>query len=443
MKRLWDKGAALDERVHRFTVGDDPALDLHVLPWDCLASAAHVRTLLRAGLLEPAHATALLAGLREIHRLALAGKFEIPPEQEDGHTAIEMYLTKRWPEAGPRIHTGRSRNDQIATAMRLFMRHHSLGWMESLGAFVEAIIRRWHKDGDLPMPGYSHLQRAMPSSTGQWLHAHAEAALEQMRAGLDLLDRLDACPLGTGAGYGVPLPLEREYSAGLLGFRRVQQSPIDVQNSRGRMETYFVRVAADIGGLLEKLGGDLVLWATREFGFVRLPESLTTGSSIMPQKRNPDVLELLRARGAALRGRLAELDAVRCKLTSGYHRDLQLTKGPTIRSAFEAAALLEIAVIAIGGLQWDSDRMARAMSPELFATQEALDLVRRGIPFREAYRRVAENLKSAAPSGSPQSAQIDTTDQRRLVEAEFAELQERAVTWRSHVQACEAAVLEE
>jgi len=341
-RRLWDKGQVVDDLIHRFTVGDDPTLDLRLVHADCLGSAAHARTLHRAGILTDAELCSLLKGLQDIDAAHRAGTFAIPTELEDCHTAIEAHLTKICGPAGEKIHTGRSRNDQVATAMRLWMRGEAVGWLGLLADFISVALERIERDGAIEMPGYTHMQPAMPSSVGQWLHAHVEAALEQMRATLDLLDRLDLCPLGTGAGFGVPLPLDRDYTARLLGFSRIQRSPIDVQNSRGRMERYFVRVAADIAAMLEKLACDLLLFSTAEFGFFSLPESLTTGSSIMPQKQNPDVLELMRAKAARLRSREFELDCVAGKLPSSYHRDLQLTKEPALRAADEIKQLLAV-----------------------------------------------------------------------------------------------------
>lgn len=420
-QRLWDKGGELDATVHRFTVGDDPYWDLQIVYDDCVASAAHGRTLHRAGLLTDGALRALIEGLGEIVRLHAAGEFRISTELEDCHTAIEAFLTT-WcaragskvelrstglgeaageaelrttgvAEAGRKIHTGRSRNDQVATAMRLYMRRTAAAMMRALTEFVDAVLKRIERDGGVEMPGYTHLQPAMPSSVGQWLHAVAEAALEQMRAGFDLLERLDCCPLGTGAGFGVPLPLDREYTARLLGFSRVQRSPIDVQNSRGRMETYFVRVAADIGRFLEKLAWDCVLFSSAEFGLISLPESLTTGSSIMPQKRNPDVAELMRAVAVRLRARVYELEVVSGKLPSSYHRDLQLTKEPVFRAAAECRDLLTVGTRLVESFVLNRERLAAVMRPELYATHAALELVRKGVPFRDAYVQTAKALK--------------------------------------------------
>jgi argininosuccinate lyase len=446
-RRLWDKGGALNTLVHRFTVGDDPVWDAHLIEADCLGSAAHARTLERAGLLSRDEVTALIASLAEIRELAGRGAFVISAELEDVHTAIEAHLTRECGAAGEKIHTGRSRNDQVATAMRLYMRRQTLTWIASLDALLAAVLDRIERDGDVPMPGYTHLQPAMPSSIGQWLHALAEGLAEQTRACLDLLDRLDRCPLGTGAGFGVPLPLDRAFTASLLGFSRVQRSPIDVQNSRGRMERYFVRVASDIASVIEKLACDMLLYATAEFGFLRLPAALTTGSSIMPQKQNPDVLELMRAHAARLRAAAIELELITARLPSSYHRDLQLTKRPAIRSAIAVCELLQVAGQVLASFEPDRERLAAAMRPELFATEAALRRVQQGEPFRQAYRQVADDI-AAGRFNAPQPTEAALRAARVSVEVlrelrdETSLLRQRGDALRARVDACEGALLD-
>ena len=445
-RRLWDKGTPVDEAVHRFTVGDDPQWDQYLVHWDCLGSAAHAHTLATAGVLTADELARLLAGLAEIDAQHRAGQFAIPPELEDGHTAIETHLAQRCGEAGTKIHAGRSRNDQVATALRLFMRHHALRWLELLGEFVGATLARIETDGDVPMPGYTHMQPAMPSSVGLWLHATVEAALEQMHATVDLLRRLDACPLGTGAGLGVPLPLDRALTARLLGFSRVQRSPLDVQNARGRMETYFVRVAADMGAVLAKLANDLWLFSTAEFDFCRLPDALTTGSSIMPQKRNADVLELLRAHAARLPARLVELALVAGKLPSGYQRDLQLTKEPTIRAALEIEEMLRVGTHVVRDFALNREKLAAAMRPELYATHAALALTQSGVPFREAYRRVAEELRAGRFQPAELAAWRESDGRLPAsvlgeVRTEWLSLKSRAEELRKRIERAEAALL--
>lgn len=428
--RLWHKGQPLDELIHAFTVGDDPIWDLKLVHADLLGSAAHARTLHRAGLLSDEELKNLIAGLRAIDAAHQEGRFTIPRDLEDCHTAIEAELIRSCGEAGKRIHTGRSRNDQVATAMRLFLRARVVRILELLKAFVSTTLHRIDCDGRIDMPGYTHMQPAMPSSVGQWLHAHVEAALDQIVAAFALFERLDACPLGTGAGFGVPLNLDRPYTAELLGFARVQRSPIDVQNNRGRMELYFARFAADIGAFLEKLASDLLLFSTAEFGFFSLPSELTTGSSIMPQKRNPDVLELMRARSSRLRARAIELELLIAKLPSSYHRDLQLTKEPAFRAADEAEELLRVAERVVATFEIHQDRLVAAMRSELYATEAAFQMVTAGTPFRDAYRQVAADLaagrfnRPSAPANSPQPQYV-SSDTLRGILAELDSLSAR------------------
>lgn len=448
--RLWHKGGSLDEFVHRFTVGDDPHWDCHLAHWDCLGSAAHARTLAQAGLLTPAELNALLTALAQIDKAASAGDFVIPPALEDVHTAIENQLTQQCGEAGRKIHTGRSRNDQVATALRLFLRNQTLAWISQLDHVLVTLTRRATRDGDVPMPGYTHLQPAMPSSFGQWLQGVAEALLEQVREAAQLLDVLDSCPLGTGAGYGVPLPIDRTFTARLLGFGRVQRSPLDVQASRGRLEKYFVRLAADVGLVLEKLSCDLILFNTAEFGFVRLPDDFTTGSSIMPQKRNPDVLELLRARAARLRARVIELEQLTARLTSGYHRDLQLTKEPTIRTALELPEMLAVATRVIEQLVLQAPALEAALRPELYATHAAVARVQAGQTFRDAYRAIGQALAAGSATSELAAGRqfAEATRAGRVPPKEWAALQSESETIRAtaaafagRIRAAEVAVL--
>ncbi|MCG3127845.1 MAG: Argininosuccinate lyase [Phycisphaerae bacterium] len=436
-RRLWDKGAAVDQVVHRFTVEDDPHWDLRLVEWDCLASAAHARTLHRAALLDDAELAALLPALAEIHAAARSGQFEIPPALEDCHTAIEAALVARCATAGERIHTGRSRNDQVSAAMRLYLRDATLRILDQLDEFIDELLARIQTDGGVAMPGFTHLQPAMPSSVGQWLHAFAEAALQQLRAGDALLDALDACPLGTGAGFGVPLPLDRRYTAALLGFSRVQRSPIDVQFCRGRLELGVARLAADIGAVHEKLAWDMVLFTSSGYAFFGLPDDLTTGSSIMPQKRNPDVCELLRARAARLRARCVELEWITGKLPSSYHRDLQLTKEPVFRALDDIQAMLAVAAIVVERFTVRRDALAAAMTPELFATHAAYDLVRGGVPFRQAYRQIAARLQTpgAAPLAAAPAPQPSPEDLAALTAERAALTARRQQRCAAHARA--------
>ncbi len=436
-QRLWDKGDSLDTFVHRFTVGDDPQLDRQLAHFDCLGSAAHVHALARLGILTHAEAGRLLTSLQAC--AAEWTRFEIPWELEDCHTAIESRLTEEHGELGRKIHAGRSRNDQVATASRMYMRFYAHAWLDELTRLVDALLTRIESDGDLPLPGHTHLRAAMPASIGLWLHSVIAAATEQQQATLDLLERLDTCPLGTAAGFGSPLPLDRELTARLLGFSRPQANPIDVQNARGRMELYYARVAADIGAVCERLASDLMLYCLPEFGFARLPDALTTGSSIMPQKRNPDVLELVRAHGARLRAAPNEIQFLTTRLTSGYHRDLQLTKGPMIAVTATTGVLIQTVTRVVPRITFDAQRLRSAMTPELYATHAAVQQVLAGVPFRDAYRAVAaepeRDWKAELPPDIVRSAGRLDPATLAACRDEQADLRQACDTWAARLKA--------
>lgn len=393
-KRLWDKGDALDSVVHAFTVGNDPEIDRQLVYWDALASAAHARMLAEVGLIGAADANALLEQLAQIATLGKNGNFPIPRELEDCHTAIEARLTEQLGDPGRKINTGRSRNDQVLVAMRLLIRDNLCRGLEHLADFVGCTLKRAESVGHLPMPGYTHLQAAMPASTAMWLLAFAEHGLEVLQAGLALYQGLNCNPLGAAAGFGTPLPINRELTARLLGFNRVQRNPINIQNSRGRYELQYLRWVVDAASISEKLAWDCELFSTSEFGLLKLPVEFTTGSSIMPQKRNADVAELLRARTARLRGLEDELRWVTSKLPSSYHRDYQYTKEPLIRAAAELDELLPVAALLVERLQFNEEVLKTSLSPELVATYDAYRRVRAGVAFRQAYQQSAVALQA-------------------------------------------------
>lgn len=377
-----------------FTVGSDPEIDLVLYRFDCIGSAAHARMLAKIGQLTETEAKKICGELKNLHLEAFHGTVVIPPSLEDCHTAIETALTSKLGELGKKIHTGRSRNDQVLLAMRLYLREELLGALTLLEECAKALDEKFTSDEALPMPGYTHLQPAMPSSVGMWLHSFYEGSLDLYKEGLRVFDFLDASPLGAASGFDVPLELDKKYVANLLGFSRAQRSSIEVQSSRGRHELRVLEWAASVGALFEKLAWDTVIFASSEFGFLTLPEALTTGSSIMPQKRNPDVAELLRSRNGAIRGAMEELRWVCGKLPSSYHRDLQLTKEPVVRGIGVLRDILSVVPLLIRGLTPNKDRLKEAMYPELFATYEVYRRVKNGESFRDAYKAISTVAKS-------------------------------------------------
>jgi argininosuccinate lyase len=404
---LWSKGLPLDAAIHRFTVGDDPVVDLALVPHDALGSAAHARMLAQVGLLPEADMRALVAALRTLHAEARSGAFTIRPEQEDGHTALEAALVERVGEAGRRIHLGRSRNDQVQLALRLLLREEVLGLGARTAELAGAFLDFAQAHAAVPLPGYTHMRRAMPSTFGMWGAAFAEGLLEELEALRGVWARLDRCPLGAAAGFGVPLPIDREYVARLLGFSRVQRSPVDVQNSRGRHETAVLAWATSVTSGLEKWLWDVSLFSTEEFGFLTLPDAFTTGSSIMPQKKNPDVVELARARCRELRGLARQVEEVASGLPSSYHRDFQLLKRPTLAALGSTRELLDVLTRLVPALRLRTEAAERACDDSLYAAHQAFVLVSRGLPFRDAYREVARQLGNG--SFQPDKAALTAT----------------------------------
>jgi argininosuccinate lyase len=331
--------------------------------------------------------------LNRIANLARQNAFPIPTHLEDCHTAIEADLTRTLGAVGQRIHLGRSRNDQVILAFRLYLRDALLRLGIQVSDLAAAFVAFARTHQTVPLPGYTHLRRAMPSTFGMWAAAFAEGLLEELEALQSVYQRLDRCPLGSAAGFGVPLPIDRELTAKLLGFSKVQRSPIDVQNSRGRHEVAMLQWAASAGGVLEKFLWDVSFYSTEEFGFLKLPDAFTTGSSIMPQKKNPDVVELARGRCRELRGTAGLAEQIASGLPSSYHRDLQLLKRPVILGLRQADELFGVLVRLVPVLKVDAEATTAASTDELYAAHQAYVYVQGGMPFREAYRKVAQQIQ--------------------------------------------------
>jgi argininosuccinate lyase len=393
MSRLWDKGSPLDARVLRYTAGEDHALDNRLVEYDARASIAHAEMLNAQGLLPAADLEAIRRGLTEIAAEHAEGKWQVLLEHEDGQTALENLLTERIGEAGKRVHLGRSRNDQVLTALRLYLRDAVDELQAQVNGAAEALDELAAREPNVELPGYTHMQQAMPSSVALWAGGFA-AELRDDGEGLQQVQRrLQKSPLGSAAGYGSPnLPIDREATAKRLGFASVQMPVTAVQLSRGKAEAQLLfeisLVMQDVG----RLASDLLLFYTQEFSFVALPDAFTTGSSIMPQKRNPDVFELIRGRSATAQACLLEVMGIVAKLPSGYQRDLQLIKVPLFRSIDLCLDTLAILPSALAGVAFRKDRIR--LDPSIHAAAEANELVvKEGISFREAYRRIGAKLK--------------------------------------------------
>jgi len=388
LSRLWHKGVPLDQRVLSYTAGEDHLLDARLVAYDVIGSIAHADMLAAVGLLDAADRDAICDGLRALGESHAAGEWQIGLEDEDAHTALETRLTAMIGDAGGRLHTGRSRNDQVLTALRLYLKDAVGDVQVSVTTLRDALATLRDRHGAIVLPGYTHMQQAMPSSVELWSGGFDEAFADALD-GLDAAKRrIDKNPLGSAAGYGTPgLPLDREMTTKALGFATTQTPVTAAQLSRGKAEAGLLfeltLLLADVG----RLASDLLLFYTQEFAYISLGEDVTTGSSIMPQKRNPDVLELLRASSATLSGCLFETLGITTKLSSGYHRDLQRLKPPLFRGIDMAIDSVDILAHLLGSLEFRPDNIR--LDDSIHATEAAYRLVtEEGIPFRDAYRQI-------------------------------------------------------
>jgi argininosuccinate lyase len=393
MTRLWDKGASLDARVLEYTAGDDHALDDRLVAYDIRASIAHAEMLGEQGLLSPPDLSSIRAALDAIGAEHAAGQWRVTLEQEDGQTAIENLLTARIGATGGRLHAGRSRNDQVLAALRLYLRDAAAALQSGALQVAQALDAMVARQGLVELPGYTHMQQAMPSSVGLWAGGFA-AELRDDAEGLAATQRrIGKNPLGSAAGFGTPnLEVSRESTRRRLDFTAIHEPVTAVQLSRGKAEAQLLFEATLLAQDLGRLAADLLLFYTQEFAFVSLPDAFTTGSSIMPQKRNADVFELMRGRSSVAQAALSEVLGITQKLTSGYHRDLQLIKPPLFRGIDSTLQTLGILPGALDGVRFRPENIR--LDPSIHAAAAANALVTtEGIPFREAYRRVAEKLK--------------------------------------------------
>jgi argininosuccinate lyase len=393
---LWSPGASPDAQMMAYTVGDDREVDARLLRWDVIGSLGHIEALRGGGIVSAEEHAALRLALRAALRAVISTELQIEPAHEDGHSAVEAWLTREFGDAGERLHAGRSRNDQVTTDVRLYLKDavlqlHAgmLGLAQELLAFASAHRR-------VLWPGYTHQRIAMPSSAGLWAAGYAELLLDAAESVHGVWPRLDRCPLGSAAGYGVPLPLDRERAAKALGFSGIDQVVTSVQAARGQVEAATLFWCTEAAHACAKLSADVILYTSDEFGWLTLPAELSTGSSIMPQKRNPDLFELTRGRAAALEGDLATIMALKGRLPGGYHRDFQLLKAPLFRGLDRTREMLGMLTTAVPQLGVDAERARAALTHDVYATDEAMRRVREGVPFRRAYREVAAEVKQGA-----------------------------------------------
>ncbi len=388
--KLWEKEYRLNKQVEDFTVGDDYILDQKLIKYDVLASIAHAKMLGKIGILRKDEVQKLVIELNNIIQMDKQDKFRILKEQEDCHTAIENHLTKELGDLGKKIHTARSRNDQVLTALRLYYKEELNVCKRLINGLVKAIEKFIGKYGEIEFPGYTHTRKAMPSSISMWGSAFIDSMQDNLKGVNFVLELIDQSPLGTGAGYGIPLEIDRGYTAKLLGFRKPQENPIYTQNSRGKFESTILHTLTQIMFDLNKIATDLILFSMPELGYFELPKEFCTGSSIMPQKKNPDVLELLRAKYHIVVSYEIQIKNIISTLISGYNRDIQLTKEPTMKGLEVTKQSLSVMALIFANLKVNKENCSRALTEDIYATERVYELVKGDRPFREAYKIISE-----------------------------------------------------
>ena len=393
MAKLWDKGFNVNERIERFTVGKDRELDLYLAPYDIIGTMAHITMLQSVGLLGKDELELLLTRLRKLYADACNGKFIIEDGVEDVHSQVELALTAELGDTGKKVHTGRSRNDQVMLDIKLFTRTRIEQVADLAGKLFDTLTQASERYRDRLMPGYTHMQVAMPSSFGLWLGAYAESLADDMEVLLAAWNTVNRNPLGSAAGYGSSAPLDRSLTTRLLGFEDLNYNSIYAQMGRGKTERTVALALSCIAETIGKLAADCCLFNSQNFGFVTLPREMTTGSSIMPHKKNPDVFELIRAHCNKICSAPESIRLLTTNLTSGYFRDLQLLKELYLPLFDELCDCLEIMDFAIGKLEVKDGLMEDPKYAAAFSVEEVNRLTAAGVPFRDAYRQVGEALE--------------------------------------------------
>ena len=394
MAKLWKKKYELDKNVEDFTVGDDYIFDMQLVKADIYGNIAHSTMLNKIGIISNEELIKIKKNLIDILGLHKKGRFIIKKEDEDVHTAVENLLTATLGDTGKKIHTARSRNDQILLDIRLYSKERLLDLMESVLSLC-GILLQFSKDNEfVPMPGRTHTQRAMPSSVGLWASSILESLLDDLYLLKSAYDINDQSPLGSAASYGVNLNIDREYVASLLGFEKVQNNVLYANNSRGKTESIIIFALSQIMMDLSKFANDLILFSIPEFDYFSLPDEFCGGSSLMPQKKNPALLELTRAKAHIVNSLYFRVVNIITSLYSGYNRDFQLTKGPLLESFQITDQTLYIFGYFIPKIKVNKEKLMESFTPELYATDRVLELVKEGSPFRDAYKEIGTNLES-------------------------------------------------
>ncbi len=424
--KLWDKGFEPDKMIEEFTVGRDRELDLRLARYDVEGSMAHIRMLQSIGLLEAGELEVLLGGLQEILSEINAGKFEIEEGTEDVHSQVELMLTRRLGDVGKKIHSGRSRNDQVLVDLKLFMRDE----LKRVGTHIQHLFDRLQalsdRYSDVLMPGYTHLQIAMPSSFGLWFGAYAEALVDDMHMVGAAYRIANQNPLGSAAGYGSSFPLNRTMTTELLGFETLHYNVVAAQMSRGKTERAVAFAIASVASTLAHLAMDMCMFMCQNFSFVSFPDELTTGSSIMPHKKNPDVFEIMRGKCNRLQSVPNEINLLTANLPLGYNRDLQLLKDITFPAIDELCSCLDMCDFMLQHVRVNRDILSDPKYDYLFTVEDVNRLVLSGVPFREAYRRVGMEVQAGTYKPTREVHHTSEGTIGNLCTAQIAEKMKRA-----------------
>ncbi|MDO8428927.1 MAG: argininosuccinate lyase [Candidatus Diapherotrites archaeon] len=389
--KLWQKKYALNKTIEDFTVGNDFVLDLQLIEYDCIGSMAHAQMLGKIGVLKSAEVKKLVKELKKIIELNKKGKFRIKKEQEDCHTAIENYLTKKLGNLGKKIHTGRSRNDQVQTALRLYSKAELNQTIEKVELLIQSLEKFSKKYKQVNFPGYTHMRKAMPSSISSWSNGFTASLKDDIQILKTALKLVDQNPLGSAAGYGSPLTLDRAFTAKLLKFSKIQELTY-VQNSRGKFEAFILSALMQVLLDLNKMASDIILFSMFEFSYFELPNEICSGSSLMPHKKNPDVLELIRGNLSVVQGNLIQVLSLIQSLPSGYNRDFQLTKEPFLNGFQVTQKSVNAMIVVMTKLKVNEFKCRQALTEELYATEQALKLVNEGKTFRDAYNEIGKKF---------------------------------------------------
>ncbi len=392
--KLWEKGIPVNEAIEAFTVGKDRELDLYLAPYDILGSMAHVTMLQSVGLIEEDELPVLLSALKKLYKQAKSGNFVIEEGVEDVHSQVEFLLTKDLSDLGKKIHSGRSRNDQVLLDLKLFTRDAIKELVGITDTLIDVLLERAEDTKDILMPGYTHLQVAMPSSFGLWFSAYAESLTDDLELLLSAFKITNQNPLGSAAGYGSSFPLDRQMTTDLLGFNNMNYNVVYAQMGRGKVEKIVSFAVGNLAATLSKLAFDVCLFMSQNFNFVGLPPEFTTGSSIMPHKKNPDVFELIRAKCNKIQGFQNQITLIINNLPSGYFRDLQMVKEVFLPAFKEVEDCINIATLALKNMTVNTKILDDAKYDYLFSVEEVNRLVLEGIPFREAYKKVGMEIEN-------------------------------------------------